>query len=473
MTTATRPTGATHVAMRLLTAARRRAVSTGFEVDMATEWAWVAGRVVVILAAAVGAFVFLPGSKALPPLFVLIALALAHTANVALLLRAGRLRTAFFTGVVCDNALLLLGWWVAASADAGQPRTTDLYLVLFPVLAVGAARFGWLFGSLYGALWLAWLAWTTFLFAMPGRYDLEQLPVRLVFLAITTGLTLRLVSRLTKQRTRAEEASERYQDLNRKLDGLVAERTAQLEAANQELEAFTYSVSHDLRNPLWMIDAFSELLQRDHTEGMDAEGRRYLDLVRTSAQRSMAIVQSLLELSRIDRQEVQCEPVDLSALAHESVAGLRLEAPERSVTVTIAEGLVAYGDPGLLRIALDNLLSNAWKYTSTRPCAKIKVGAMDTNEGLVYFVRDNGVGFDMAQADKLFTAFARLHSREEFDGVGIGLTTVHRIVKRHGGRVWAEAAVDQGAVFYFTLPGQRRTRTQAALLGSGQSPLLS
>ncbi|HWQ15041.1 MAG TPA: ATP-binding protein [Roseiflexaceae bacterium] len=230
-------------------------------------------------------------------------------------------------------------------------------------------------------------------------------------------------------------------------------RSAQLEAANRELEAFSYSVSHDLRAPLRSIDGFSHALLEDYADMLDAVGADYLRRVRVAAQRKGELIDDLLTLSQVTRRDLRREPVDLSALASQIAATLRQHAPQRQVDFAIAAGIVAQGDPQLLRILLENLLSNAWKFTSTHPRACITFGAAQHDGQPVYFVRDDGVGFDMQYAHKLFGAFQRLHPAAVFDGTGIGLATVQRIVHRHGGRVWAEGAVNQDATFSFTLGG--------------------
>ncbi len=231
----------------------------------------------------------------------------------------------------------------------------------------------------------------------------------------------------------------------------------QLKAANQELEAFSYSVSHDLRAPLRSIDGFSQALLEDYPDKLDEQGRNYLARVRAATQRMAELIDDMLQLSRVTRAEIRQETVDLSALADSVVADLRRAEPQRQVEVAIQSGLQAEGDAKLLRIALVNLLSNAWKFTGRQPAARIELGVQDTGSERAFYVRDNGVGFDMAYADKLFGAFQRLHAMSEFPGTGIGLATVQRIINRHGGRVWAEAAVNQGATFFFALPANRTT----------------
>jgi PAS domain S-box-containing protein len=226
---------------------------------------------------------------------------------------------------------------------------------------------------------------------------------------------------------------------------------AQLEAANKELEAFSYSVSHDLRAPLRSIDGFSQALLEDYADRLDAAGQDYLQRVRAATQRMGALIDDLINLSRLTRSEMQIDAVDLSALATGIAAELARDDPKRQVEFAITPGLVARADGGLIRVVLHNLLANAWKFTSGRPHAVIEFGTAAQDGGTTYFVRDNGAGFDMAYAAKLFGAFQRLHGVAEFPGTGIGLATVQRIIHRHGGRVWAEAAPDRGATFYFTL----------------------
>jgi PAS domain S-box-containing protein len=234
---------------------------------------------------------------------------------------------------------------------------------------------------------------------------------------------------------------------------LLQQRSDELAAANRELEAFAYSVSHDLRAPLRAIDGFSQALLEDYGERMDEIGRDYLRRVRTAAQRMAALIDDLLELSRVSRSRLQPAAVDLSRMAEEILAALQEQQPERRVAIAIQSGLQAWGDPGLLRTAMENLLGNAWKYTGRTAEARIEVGSEQTQTGPVFYVRDNGAGFDMRYADKLFGAFQRLHHPSEFEGTGIGLATVQRIIHRHGGRVWAQSSPGEGATFLFTLGG--------------------
>jgi signal transduction histidine kinase len=235
------------------------------------------------------------------------------------------------------------------------------------------------------------------------------------------------------------------------LEQRVAERTAQLKAVNEELEAFAYSVSHDLRAPLRSIDGFGQALLEDYEVILDAIGQNYLQRVCAASQRMGQLIDDMLTLSRLTRREMHQEENDLSSLARGIARELEEMDPGREVEFNIAEGITAHGDPGLLRVVMENLLGNAWKFTAKHPQARIEFGVVESDGRPTYYVRDDGAGFDMAYADKLFGAFQRLHRMQEFEGSGIGLATVQRIVHRHGGRVWAEGAVEQGATFYFQL----------------------
>jgi signal transduction histidine kinase len=242
----------------------------------------------------------------------------------------------------------------------------------------------------------------------------------------------------------AKDAAERARD-----EAQLAREAA--EAANAELEAFSYSVSHDLRAPLRALDGFSQALLEDYGDRIDAEGKSYLERVRAAAQRMALLIDDLIRLSRISRTELAPQATDVTALAREVVQEVQGREPQRSGNVCVEDGLRARVDPRLFRVALENLIANAWKFTRGTAEAQIHVGADRSNGRTAFFVRDNGAGFDMAHADKLFGAFQRLHSSREFEGTGIGLATVARVVHRHGGRIWAEAAPGAGATFYFTL----------------------
>jgi signal transduction histidine kinase len=251
----------------------------------------------------------------------------------------------------------------------------------------------------------------------------------------------------TKLEQRVEERTHALQERNEAL----RRNAAELLAANTELDAFAYSVSHDLRAPLRSIDGFSQVLLEDYAPQLDESGRDSLRRVRAASQRMGTLIDDLLKLARITRAEIRTEVVDLSNMAQDIVADLQRATPEREVEFAIAPGLKARGDPRLLRVALENLFRNSWKYTGKQPQPRVEFGSADGNGERVFMVRDNGAGFDMQYADKLFGVFQRLHSAAEFEGTGVGLATVRRIITRHGGRIWAEGAVDQGATFYFTL----------------------
>jgi len=271
-------------------------------------------------------------------------------------------------------------------------------------------------------------------------YDDAGKPVRLAGVAIDI--------------TAHKEAEQEIRRLNAELERRVRERTAELEATNQELEAFAYSVSHDLRAPLRAVRGFSEVLLERYAGQLDEEGQEFLRRACESSQHMGRLIDDLLKLSRVGRSELRWQVVNLSALAGAIAAELRKADPGRAVQFVIEPALRAEGDERLLKVLLDNLLGNAWKFTSHRPEARIEFGFTAQPEP-AFFVRDNGVGFDLAHAGKLFGVFQRLHSATEFPGTGIGLATAQRILKRHRGRVWATGVVNGGATFYFTLPDTR------------------
>ena len=247
------------------------------------------------------------------------------------------------------------------------------------------------------------------------------------------------------------QAREEIRRLNAGLEKRVQERTSELTAANRELESFAYSISHDLRSPLRAIDGFSHLLAEDYEDKLDHQGRDYLGRVRKAVQRMGTLIDDILELSRVTRQEMRREPVDLGRLAAELNEEIARAWPGKQPAISLPGRCLAEGDPQLLRLMLQNLLENAWKYSGRNPAPEIEFGCETLDGRQVCYVRDNGVGFDMAHAGRLFTPFQRLHKPEDFQGNGIGLATVARIVRRHGGRIWAESAPGAGATFRFTL----------------------
>ncbi len=251
--------------------------------------------------------------------------------------------------------------------------------------------------------------------------------------------------------TERKQAEREILELNTELEERIAQRTAHLAAVNKELEAFSYSVSHDLRSPLRAIDGFSLALLEDYSDVIDGMGRNYLSRVRAATQRMGQLIDDLLQLSKITRADLEFEQVNLSEIINEIIAELRETEPTRQVETAIHPHVTVTADEHLLRVMMQNLISNAWKFTQKQAVSKIEFHVTDDEDSTVYFLRDNGAGFDMAYADRLFGAFQRLHSHNEFEGTGIGLATVKRIIHRHGGDIWAESAVDNGATFYFTL----------------------
>ena len=282
------------------------------------------------------------------------------------------------------------------------------------------------------------------------------------------------------ERIRAEQENERLnqelrlrleelQGVNDDLERRVKERTAQLEAINKELEAFSYSVSHDLRAPLRSIRGFSEVLLERYCKQLDPTGQEFLRRACQSSQQMETLIEDLLKLSRVSRSELQRQQVNLSGMAESIAAELKKSDPQRDVKFIIESGLEARGDERLLHVALDNLLRNAWKFTSKLPHAKIEVGSSE-GPPAAFFVRDNGAGFDMTYSNRLFGVFQRLHTVSEFPGTGVGLATVQRIINRHGGRVWATAEVNRGATFYFTLPANEYSPHNSPSASTAKTP---
>jgi signal transduction histidine kinase len=270
-----------------------------------------------------------------------------------------------------------------------------------------------------------------------------------------TAEEIELLAALADSTSIAIEAADVFANLERKVaerTAEVARRNAELEVLNKELEAFSYSVAHDLRSPLITIDGFAQVLLENTVNTLDEPNRKHLERITTAVRRMHRLINDMLGLSKIVRAPLHNETVDLSRVARELIQNLRDREPARIVDFTVADGMIVQGDPGLLRIALENLLANAWKFTAKRERAQIELGTGTDRQGrTVYFVRDNGAGFDPKYATKLFSPFQRLHSEAQFAGTGIGLATVQRIVHRHGGAIWAESAVNCGAGFYFVI----------------------
>jgi light-regulated signal transduction histidine kinase (bacteriophytochrome) len=246
-------------------------------------------------------------------------------------------------------------------------------------------------------------------------------------------------------------ANEKLQQLNESL----RQRNEAIEIANRELEAFSYSVSHDLRAPLRTISAFSDFVLEDCGPALGDTSTRHVQRIRDAAQHMGVLIDSMLSLARVTRSELRRVEVDLTGLAWQIIEELRTTAPRREVRFIVEQDVYGDGDPSLLSVVMENLLGNAWKFTSHRSHAEIRFGRVPSDGPATYFVRDNGAGFDMALVEKLFSPFQRLHSPTEFEGTGIGLATVQRVIERHSGRIWAESALDLGATFYFTLSGGR------------------
>jgi PAS domain S-box-containing protein len=259
---------------------------------------------------------------------------------------------------------------------------------------------------------------------------------------------IQAICRDITDRKKAEDELKKYHE---HLEALVRERTIKLEASNKELEAFSYSASHDLRAPIRTIDGFSQALLEDYEDKLDIQGKDYLIRIRSATRHMTELIEDLLQLSRITRTEMNIEKINLTRIARSVIDELQKSQPQRHVEIRIADGLEEIADLRLMRIVLENLLGNAWKFTGKQAKAVIEFGSIKKGGEKVYFIRDNGTGFDMAYADKLFAPFQRLHTEEEFPGTGIGLATVRRIIHRHGGNVRTEGAIDKGATFYFSL----------------------
>jgi PAS domain S-box-containing protein len=298
--------------------------------------------------------------------------------------------------------------------------------------------------------------------------DGREFPIEICMKPLETeqGILVTSAIRDISQRKQTE------QQVNR-LHEQLEQRAAELEAANKELEAFSYSVSHDLRSPLQNIDGFSQVLLEDYADRLDNEGQEHLKHVRSSCQHMGEIIDALLALSKMMRTEMFRQKVDLSGLASQIADHLKATAPERAVEFVITKDLTADADPQLLGVVLENLLNNAWKFTSKQPRARIEVGSLlQSNGEQVFYVRDDGAGFDMVHAQNLFSPFKRLHKASDFQGTGIGLATVQRVIARHGGKIWASAAVDHGATFCFTLAVANKVGALAAVSDLAQEKII-
>jgi light-regulated signal transduction histidine kinase (bacteriophytochrome) len=265
-----------------------------------------------------------------------------------------------------------------------------------------------------------------------------------------------LVNAFNEMLAQIQGRDNELQKAHDELERRVADRTQELLVSNRELEAFSYSVSHDLRGPVDAVNGFAYVLGKDYASRLDNKGKELVEHIRSSGKRMMQLIDDLLNLSRVTSGAMQREAVDLSEIARSITIELRESSPDRKVEFVIAEVGPADGDARLLRVMLDNLIRNAWKYTSRRVTSRIEFGMEKKNGNLIYFVRDDGVGFDSKLAERLFQPFQRMHSLEDFPGNGIGLATVQRIVRRHGGEVWAVSEVEKGATFYFYLSKAKR-----------------
>ncbi len=336
---------------------------------------------------------------------------------------------------LCCGIATVHYFWLLERNDADLEWVVGSYITITAICAILQTARSLLYYSVFVALASVFLLATepmlSFVVFMPGTLTI------LLFANVGLRSRLTLVSALQESLAAQKQAE------------------AALLLANRELESFSYSVAHDLRAPLRGIDGFSQILVEDCADALDETGRGYLQKVRTEAQRMGELIDDLLELARVGRADLSRQRLDVSALASDVIENLRSHDPARTVTCSIQPGIVADADRRLVHILLENLLGNAWKFTSKTPEPRIELTAETGNDGTVFTVRDNGAGFDMAFQKKLFAPFQRLHGADEFPGTGIGLATVQRIVQRHGGRVWAESKVGQGASFHFTFSAPR------------------
>lgn len=351
---------------------------------------------------------------------------------------------ALLGSVIILSLVIFGGGFGLALTDFPQP-----YL-LFPFLIWAAVRF-----SPRGVVAVTFLVSVIAIAGTAqgyGPFARATVNESLLLLQTFTGVvavTFLVLAAVVAERKQAEEETRK---VNAELERRVLQRTAELSAVNKELEAFSYSVSHDLRAPLRRVDGFSASLLEEYPDKLEEKGRDYLHRIRVSCRQMMQLIDDLLGLSHVTSGKMRHEAVNLSTMAQAIAVELQRSQPERKAEFVIAKGVMANGDERLLRVVMDNLLGNAWKFTGTREHARIEFEVVQKDGRQVYCVRDDGAGFDMAYADKLFGAFQRLHEPSEFSGNGIGLATVRRIIHRHGGEVWAEGIVGKGAAVFFTLP---------------------
>ncbi len=357
--------------------------------------------------------------------------------------------------VAAYQEIPLMGWGLVAKIDAAEAfaplRTLGLYaLIIWLVTAAVAAGVGVVF-AFSTARPINRLRDAAIAFARGNRKQRVEIRRRDEIGELASSFN-QMADDLSREITDHERAeAEMRQQRDR-----LAKLTAELGASNRELEAFCYSVSHDLRAPLRSVDGFTRALEEDYGDRLDETAKSYIGRVRAASLRMSQLIEDLLALSRITRGEMRRERINLSAAAREIADELKKAEPDRRVEFVIADGLVADGDGRLVRVALENLMGNAWKFTRKQEDARIEFGVTEHEGKKAYFVRDNGAGFDMSYADKLFGVFQRLHSTKDFEGTGVGLATAQRVIHRHGGEIWAEGTVGKGATFYFTL-GDGRT----------------